>query len=277
MNRNPCLLVSALAALGWIGHFSAVSGCAAESPAPYTGSGTGGSNGDGTGARSATGASTSTGGGTSSSSTTTGTGASTGTGGGMAMTGGSSAVVATTGTGGITSTGAGGTIATGGMTTATGGTTTTPAATGGAPAATAGAPAATAGAPAAGGTTGAAGSAAVGVCVGSISNNSTACTADCTDNPCGIQKLGLRDCTCQADLTYSCESCDYSANMDNPIVAAPTTAMTDCESADDVMEDRTDCGTDVENGTRCQSLDAENRMCACWESVWDCGSQPNFW
>ena len=41
--------------------------------------------------------------------------------------------------------------------------------------------------------------------------------------------------------------------------------------------DRTDCGTDVENGTRCQSLDDVDRMCACWENVWDCGSKPNHW
>jgi hypothetical protein len=65
--------------------------------------------------------------------------------------------------------------------------------------------------------------------------------------------------------------------MTNPIIAQPTEPLPACEQNDSTTEDRTDCGTAVANGYRCQSLDNASRVCACWNNTWDCASKPGFW
>jgi len=134
-----------------------------------------------------------------------------------------------------------------------------------------------------GGSAGSGGSGGVPpICMDSITVNQTACSGPCRENTCGIQRLGVRDCSCQGagaqyPGTYACTSCDYTINIGNPIIDPPAGAMVGCDSDDATMEDRLDCGISVENGYRCQSLDNATRMCACWNDFWDCGSKPAFW
>jgi hypothetical protein len=117
----------------------------------------------------------------------------------------------------------------------------------------------------------------------SISNGGP-CTADCVGNTCGIHRVGLRDCPCVSSV-YACTTCTYANVTDAvalSIITAPTSALPVCDSADSVMEDRTDCGTTVADGYRCQSQGDARRMCACYlgsamSAKWDCGSVPSSW
>jgi hypothetical protein len=96
--------------------------------------------------------------------------------------------------------------------------------------------------------------------------------------------VGLRDCPC-TNSVYACTTCTYTNVTDSvalAILAAPTSALPNCDSADSTMEDRTDCGTTVADGYRCQSLDGARRLCACYvgsvmSAKWDCASYPSAW
>jgi hypothetical protein len=112
----------------------------------------------------------------------------------------------------------------------------------------------------------------------SITSGATACTVGCACNVCGIHRLGTRECPCTVGV-YVCSSCDYNPSIaqGNPIVTLPTTPLPACETWDPAMEDRTDCGTLVAYGYRCESLDQAARFCACWNDRWDCAAKPGFW
>jgi len=124
------------------------------------------------------------------------------------------------------------------------------------------------------GTGGASGSAGGAQCTASVTDGQ-ACTADCLKNPCGIHKVGMRDCTCAAAV-YDCATCTYEG-APGQLVDPPTSPLPQCDQPDTQMEDRTDCGTAQPNGYRCTSQGNARRMCACWNGLWDCGSVPSNW
>ena len=106
-------------------------------------------------------------------------------------------------------------------------------------------------------------------------SNNGACTVTCTD-PCGVQNLGTRVCTCTANA-FACASCEFA--VDHPLIRPPIEPLVDCALSDNLQEnDETGC---VDN-ERCQSIgrtpgatDGADRFCGCLDGGWDCDSKPD--